>query len=150
MVCGPHTTHLALFPGHSHCQFSITCSIKKRWGKAWDKIAREWHQCPPGGEREGPDHKNAFSGRHHKQWVILLRNSWTSGKLRILLTLRSSNTLVLGRCSVWHSWHHHWALVGSCVLALGLTSLWRIWKPFPIVFIQGIRLETLWSVSKAV
>jgi len=35
------------------------------------------------------------------------------------------------------------------VLALGLTSLQRDWRPFLVVSIQGVRLETLWSIRNS-
>ena len=35
---------LASFPGHSHLQFLITCSMQKRRGKAWEKKSRAWRQ----------------------------------------------------------------------------------------------------------
>ena len=39
-----HNTVLDSFPGHSHFQFLIACSMQKWKGKAWEKKSRAWCQ----------------------------------------------------------------------------------------------------------
>ena len=75
---------LASFPGHSHCQYLIVCSMKIQWGKAWEIWSRGMTSHGGGGGGGGrgalPNHYNTYFALIRPRTVVIvcLANALTS------------------------------------------------------------------------